>query len=469
VSNLLASLQSGAQALLTLDRSVSTVQNNVNNASTPGYARQESHLEALPFDPAHGLFGSVQSGSLVSSRNRFAEQSVCSQLQDAGAQQSRSTALTALEAQFPPDIEKGIAGAINRLWTSFSAWSATPNSAQARQGVLESASQFVDALRGTATQLSQISQDLDRQTGATIDGINNLTARIAELNADQLRSQANDPGRDANLHAALEELSSLADITVLTAADGTSTVLLEGQFPLVLGDRQMGLKLGKSDASGTPRVQTEQGVYITSHLRGGELGGLLSVKTGELASLLGSADDPGALDRLAKAVADRVNALLTSGNLSEGPPPVPGKPLFGYAQNPGSSVAASLCVNSEVTGSDLAASDPGPPWSANGIALRLAALSHSSAPEDQVDGLSYLEFFSTMAAKLGAASQTATRHKEAADDAVIQARNLRAQLSGVSLDAEAAHIVQLQRGYEACARVIQVIDELTDTLVKLGQ
>ena len=48
------------------------------------------------------------------------------------------------------------------------------------------------------------------------------------------------PGLDANLHASLESLSQLADVTVQFAADGTATVLLGGgQTPLVIGNQQI--------------------------------------------------------------------------------------------------------------------------------------------------------------------------------------------------------------------------------------
>ena len=43
----------------------------------------------------------------------------------------------------------------------------------------------------------------------------------------------------------------------------------------------------------------------------------------------------------------------------------------------------------------------------------------------------------------------------------------RGQISGVSLDEEAADLVRFQRGYEASARVISVADSLLEALLSI--
>ena len=45
------------------------IQNNVANASTPGYASARVNMVALPFDPAGGQSGGVVAGRLQSSRD----------------------------------------------------------------------------------------------------------------------------------------------------------------------------------------------------------------------------------------------------------------------------------------------------------------------------------------------------------------------------------------------------------------
>ena len=48
---------------------------------------------------------------------------------------------------------------------------------------------------------------------------------------------------------------------------------------------------------------------------------------------------------------------------------------------------------------------------------------------------------------------------------VAQLQQQRQQLSGVSIDEEATHLIQYQRAYQAAARVVSVMDSMLDTLI----
>ena len=48
-----------------------------------------------------------------------------------------------------------------------------------------------------------------------------------------------------------------------------------------------------------------------------------------------------------------------------------------------------------------------------------------------------------------------------------QAKAVRTQVSGVSLDEEAVRVMELQRGYQAISKMLTVIDGLTDTLINM--
>jgi flagellar hook-associated protein FlgK len=54
MANLLSTLMSSANALSVFERALLVSQNNVANASTPGYAAQRVLLEALDFNPELG-------------------------------------------------------------------------------------------------------------------------------------------------------------------------------------------------------------------------------------------------------------------------------------------------------------------------------------------------------------------------------------------------------------------------------
>jgi flagellar hook-associated protein 1 FlgK len=302
---------------------------------------------------------------------------------------------------------------------------------------------------------------------------------LQSYNVQIMNGDLNDAALDAKIHTTLENLSQAVNITSTTQANGTVTVLVGGQTPLVLGDQQYkiaahiavpaNLPPGNPGVSPTASVLDSGGRDITAQVAGGTLGALLETHNQVLASLLGDASQPGQLNRLAQTFADRVNQLLTAGNISDGPPPVPGVALFSYDTSNATNTAATLAVAPAVTADQLAAIDPGPPYASNGTALKLARLSNPQAAADEIDTVSYVSFFGNLAAGVGRELSAANDQKSIQQQVVAQAQTLRQQISGVSLDEQAALLVQFQRAYQANAQLFTVLNSLTETVVNMMQ
>ena len=172
---------------------------------------------------------------------------------------------------------------------------------------------------------------------------------------------------------------------------------------------------------------------------------------------------------MAKQFALRVNGLLQSGQISGGATPVAGVALFQYDTTNDTRVAQTLVVDPAVGPGQLAAIDPGPPSVSNGIPLALAALANPTSSVDRIDGVSYSAFFGQITASAGSALNSAADEAQSAQSLVAQAKNLRQQSSGVSLDEEAVLLIQFQRAYEANSRLITVLDRLTDETIQMLQ
>ena len=80
MANLFASLNTAGNSLEAFQRALEVVQNNINNSSTAGYAKQRLNLQARPFDIAGGLTGGVAAQGLADSRDELAESEVRRQL-----------------------------------------------------------------------------------------------------------------------------------------------------------------------------------------------------------------------------------------------------------------------------------------------------------------------------------------------------------------------------------------------------
>jgi len=477
MSGLLTALQSSANSLAAFQQALDTVQNNVSNSSTSGYAKQRLSLEALPFQPNAGLPGGVTAGEIQSARDEFAEQSVRQQFSSLGTLESQSQSLSNIELSFNVSSDQGVPGALNALFQSFSSWSVTPNDGAARQAVINNAQAVAQAFQQASANVAQSANSTGRQIQQVVQQINDLAGQLQAENVQRMKNPSTDAGLDAQTHATLEQLSEYADITATTQPDGSVTVLLGGQTPLVIGAHQFQIGASFSTAASTPptvaggappaRILDAQGNDVTAQVSQGQLAGLLQTYNTVLPSLGGNAYQQGDLNVLAQGVADRVNAILTSGHISDGPPPVAGIPLFTYnAANP-SSIAQTLAVSGAITPDQLAAIDPGPPYVSNGIALRVAALANPQSAADEINGFSYAEFYGNIAAGVGRQSAAAQSQLTTQQQVVAQARNLRTQSSGVSLDEEAANLVEFQRAYQATSRVVNILDQLTQDTINM--
>jgi flagellar hook-associated protein 1 FlgK len=246
----------------------------------------------------------------------------------------------------------------------------------------------------------------------------------------------------------LEELSELVNFTTLEAEDGTLGVYLGGEATLVIGDRQYMLDTDFSTSQTALRLN---GSDVTRMARAGRLGATLEVSNRFIPGYLAD------LDVLAQSFADSVNNTLAAGLDANGQPPV--NPLF--TTDPMTSAAATLDVSPLVPG-ELAVAANGAPGG-NGNALALGSLVASKV----VGGYTFAEYYGTIAARAGRELDAARETAHTQEALVTQARALRAEISGVSLDEEAAFLLQFQRAYQASARVFTTIDEMTETIIGL--
>jgi len=472
MSNLLATLTTAGNALGVYEQALNVVQNNITNSSTPGYAKQSLNLEALPFDITSGLTGGVAARGLDSARSEYAEEEVRRQNQSLGFFEAQAQGASSIENQFDVSGTSGVPGALNQLFQSFSAWSVSPGDASARQSVIASAGNLAAQIHSTAQALARTSQNEQDQIGSTVDQVNQLASTIQQYNVLRLRQSGPDPNQDANVHAALEQLSELADVTALTQADGTVTVVLSGGAPLVVGTNQFLISTDLNVPSGaqnsqappTSRILDWQGTDISSQVTGGKLGGLLDVHNRMLPSILGDGQQTGSLNQFAKSFADAVNQILQAGFVGPQAGAAAGVPLFVYDASDPTKASGSFAVNSNITADTLAPVDAS--GNANGNALQLASLASSSSAGG-INGSTFGAFFSGITTSAGQESATAQQNQQTQQQVVAQTRSLRDQISGVSLDEQAVMLMQFQRSYQAAARVLTTINSILDDTVNL--
>ncbi|MGA3017872.1 MAG: flagellar hook-associated protein FlgK [Bryobacteraceae bacterium] len=476
MASILSTLVSAASALDAFGQALDVTQNNVSNSQTPGYANQTQILTAMPFDPADGSTGGVSAAEVVSSRDQYAEQAVRQQNVLLGQAQQNVTSFTSLQSLFDISGNSGIPYALNNLFTSFSAWGQTPTDTDAQQAVINSATDLANAFQQTATGMAQAAQNNGSQIDQTVVQINQLAGQLAGFNSRAMCDATPDAGLDAQINSTLEQLSQYVNFTASQQPDGAVTVLVNGQVPLVMGANSYALQdqpVAADPSSANPNappkmsILSSDGKDITSQVTSGQLGALVNLANNVFPQYLGDGNNAGDLNTMAKQFADCVNQLLTQGNISDGPPPVAGVPLFTYDTTDATNVAQTLAVDPTVSAGQLAAISPGPPEVSNGVPLALSALADPQSSADEINGASYSDFYGNMAAAIGNDLNDATNNQQVQQSALAQAQNLRQQVSGVSLDAEAAALLQFQQAYEANSKLITVLDQLSEDTINM--
>ena len=185
-------------------------------------------------------------------------------------------------------------------------------------------------------------------------------------------------------------------------------------------------------------------------MSGGNLGGSLEAVNQSIPSYQNS------LNQLAQGIADSVNNTLAAGVDTSGNA---GAPLFTY--NSPIDAASSLAVTSIAPG-ELAAASVGAPGG-NGNALALWALGNSPL----LNGFTFTTFYGNLAATVGRDVSNATDSQSVQSQLLAQAKANRTSLSGVSLDEEAVRLVEFQRAYEATAKLVNVLDQLSQDTINI--
>ena len=200
------------------------------------------------------------------------------------------------------------------------------------------------------------------------------------------------------------------------------------------------------------------GRHVTPEITGGRLGGLLQVRDVNIP------DYQSRLDDLAFEVANQVNTIHTAGFDQSG---VAAGDLFAFSTPPvgTAGAAAALIVDPAVAAdSRLIAAAGIANGGDNQAARAIAALRERPVLNGNTATLS--DAWGNLVYRVARDTRSAIDESSSRKAIVDQVDSLRDQVSGVSLDEEAMHLLKFQRAYEANARFFSVIDQTIGILLE---
>lgn len=454
MSSLNASLASALSGLIAEQGALAATTNNVANVNTPGYSREQPVLAAsdpVVDDPL--TFGTgVTLQSIESIRDPILESQIQQQTQSQGQFSALASALQQTQVNFTTSTTD-IGTQISNFFSSINQLSTNPSDLSLRQGVLTAAGNLATSFNTTANNLTQQQSSLDLSVVQQVGQINQLTQQIAALN--QQVSNLQDVGESAGTFIdqrtqAIDQLSALVDVSVIPS-DNTLTLTTANGAPLVTGQQSFQLQT-QATTAGLHDVYS-QGTDITSEITSGQLGGTLQARDQEIPAIQTQ------LDTLASGLANAVNTVQLGGFDLNGNA---GTNLFNPPPAGGTGAAASLSV--AITNPSLIAASSDGTAGSNGNAEAMYALSNQAV----IGGQSPSDYYSGIVFNVGNDTSNASAEQTASSQVLQQLNDQRASISGVSLDEEAANMVQYQDAYSASAQVITTINDMMYAVIQMS-
>jgi flagellar hook-associated protein 1 FlgK len=466
MSGLLALLSQSGASLGAHRAAASTASGNIQNANTPGYARQRAEMTTLPSERFGGSL--IGSGAMVSRVSQARDRFIEAQLPEALGASARTTAeaesltqVSALDMEAPG----GLSGAISAFYSELRALSQNPSDPGIRQSAVGAARGLSLSFNRTAQSLDKARVALDEKVSRSLDEVNALASKVADLNRriGDLRSSGTQPNDLLDSRQkAMDRLSELTGAVPVPDERGNFSMVLSGGSALVSEFKAGALSALPDPANGghlslrLTRTDGSTPTALPTGAIGGSLGGYIDARDGALKAAESK------VDALAFDLAGAVNTVHRAGfGLDRGT----GRNLFD-AGAVAAGAARRMQVNANIVADPrlLAASSTAAGVPGNGnAALSLIATERSALPSGSDPGST----FASIAAGYGASASRAKGRAEYESGMLANLEKMRESASGVSIDEELLNMTRAQKAFEAVGKVINTTNEMLNTLMQL--
>lgn len=314
--SLFGSIQLGANTLRAMQIGLQVTGNNIANANTPGYVRQEVIYSPAPVQKIGNLtIGlGVQVDAIVDKIDKFVLNRLVGARGDRAGAEVREDAYGEVE-----NLLNGLSGEtdLSTIFTNFIGSIGEvlhdPSSAAARNLVITQGDTLATTLNNLSRRGTAIREEFNDRVTAAADEINSLTETIRKLNVqistvEGSGASASDAGGlRVERQTAIDRLSEILGITVTEQTSGAVNVSIDGDFLVFEGQREA-VEVAQSSENG---LATSTIQFATSHSPiesgAGELPGLYAARDEIVGGFLDG------LDELAGLFAFEFNKLHSQG------------------------------------------------------------------------------------------------------------------------------------------------------------
>lgn len=462
MSTISSSINSALSAVYTYQAAIDASGSNIANANTEGYTRVTVDMKAMqPNETSYGLVGAgVEAVSVLRVYDSFCFAQINSSNEEVGRYEAEKKYMESVESIFNESEGAGLNEAVSGFFNSWKDLAENPSGDLERSLLASKAETLAGKLNDMNSDLTDIQKEIDGNISESIEEVNSLTNRIAGLNEEIAKAEAQ--GKNVNTlkderDSLVNELSSLVDVNVNTNNKGQYCIQLSNGKPLVDGDGSWDLGVQTDPATGFQEItwldKSGAPEIVTSAVNSGEIGGCLEVRDELIPEYIDQ------LDQISSAIISEVNSLLTSGYDINGDP---GVPLF-TGTNSG-----DIAVNQDILddpGKIAASSTPeGAPGDGT-VATAVRSLENEMLMNGGTSTLSGC--YNSLVADIGAQTQSIDSSYQYQTEINEFYKNYRESVSGVSVDEESAKLVVYQNAYQAALQLISTLNNLLEAVVNM--
>jgi len=309
-------LSSASSALQLFSLGLQVTGNNIANASTPGYVREQLKVyPTAPYQIGPVLVGSgAQAAGVQQVLDRFLESRIHTANTDYAASSTRLDTYNNLEAVVRELGDQDLSTSLNHFLTAVQNVANQPDDPAFRNIVIQQGQLFAQDVVNLRSRVNELRDSISGQIRSLTAEANTLIDEIAQLNPQIGRLEANglDLSEAGALRVqrlnALNRLSEIIPVRVTEQSSGSIDVFTSSDFLILSGFSQHLNSVVAPTEYGVAEVNVE-----TSQTRapiganGGELGGLIESRDRILTGFLDQ------LDQFVSAVITEFNKIHAGG------------------------------------------------------------------------------------------------------------------------------------------------------------
>lgn len=459
----------GRRGMALNQTAIQTTSHNMANKSTEGYSRQRVDVKTNPAigQGSHQMGTGARIAGITRINNPWIEKQLERENSNFAHIDQKSQGLARLETALNEQSVKRLNDGIGNFFNSFRELANTPESAVARTQVREAGISLIKNFQDAHRQISDVKIDMNKNIEYAITEVNQYAKDIANLNEKIQRIEINgaeaaNDERDER-DALIKKLSEKLDVNYAEdAKTGMINVSVGRAAVLVAGSTSTELKTSEV-ADGRVRIFHEMSkgganIDITDQFKHGKIGASIEVRDTTTQTMLDN------LEQLAYGISSEVNSAHAEGYDSYNGL---GQSFFEVENHTQPFSISNMKISSNIlkdVGFIAAAARPDAPGDNT-----VANLIHNLQSRRMMDDgkYSYDDYYNAKVSEIGLLAQRSNSTAESQKQTLEQLQNLRESISGVSMDEEAAKLIEFQKSYEASARLIRTADEMFDTVLNL--